>query len=194
MMTLFQRIKRSIVIGLFSILIIINLINIAPDIGSFGLGILSNLNRTGTWRGARFARSENFADYLMFLRTEIPETGIVVIPPEEVSMRTLSNTHAMQFFLNPREIKNCTTIDCGVAFIGRENTYILIMGLKRFPGEIIQNQTENIRMHNDTWGVFGPEDGLGNGTPFVDLSSFETLAKDIFLPLFTFLLLIFIGY
>jgi len=109
-------------------------------------------------------------------------------------MWTLSNTHAMQFFLNPREIKNCTTIDCGTHFVGRENTYILIMGLSQFPGKIIQDQSENIRMHNDTWGVFGPEDGLGKGTPPVDLTSFEILATDIFLPLFSSLLLIFIGY
>jgi hypothetical protein len=194
MMTVFQQKKRSIVIGLFSVLIVINLIYIVPDMGSFGLGILSNLNRTGTWRSAKFAKSKNFADYVMFLRAEIPETGIVVIPPEEVSMSTLSNTPAMQFFLNPREIKNCTTIDCGAHFIGRENTYILVMGLSQFPGEIIQNQATNIRMYNDTWGVFGPEDGLGKGTPPVDLTSFEILAMDIFLPLFSFILLLFIGY
>ncbi len=194
MTTAFQQIKKSIVIGLFGVLIFINLMVIVPDMGSFGLGILSNLNRTGTWRSAKFARSENFADYLMFLREEIPENGIVILPPEEVSMWTLSNTNSMQFFLDPREIKNCTTIDCGANFIGKENTYILIMGLSQFPGKIIQNQAANIRMHNDTWGVFGPEDGLGKGTPPVDLSSFEILATDIFLPLFSFTLLILIGY
>jgi len=194
MMPLSQQKRKSILIGLFSLMIVINLIYIAPDMGSFGLGILSNLDRTGTWRSAKFARSGNFADYLIFLRAEIPETGIVVIPPEEVSMWTLSNKNAMQFFLNPREVKNCTTIDCGSGFVGRENTYILIMGLSQFPGKIIQNQAVNIRMHNDTWGVFGPEDGLGKGTPPVDLTSFEILATDIFLPLFSFLLLIFIGY
>ncbi len=113
MMTVFQQKKKSILIGLFSLMIVINLIYIVPDMGSFGLGILSNLDRTGTWRSAKFARSGNFADYLMFLREEIPETGIVVIPPEEVSMWTLSNKNAMQYFLNPREVQNCTTIDCG---------------------------------------------------------------------------------
>jgi len=194
MMTVFQQKKKPILIGLFSLMIVINLIYIMPDMGSFGLGILSNLDRTGTWRSAKFAKSKNFADYITFLRAEIPETGIVVIPPEEVSMSTLSNTPAMQFFLNPREIINCTTIDCGAIFIGRENTYILIMGLSQFPGEMIQNQLVNIRMHNDTWGVFGPEDGLGKGTPPVDLISFEILTMEIFLPLFSFVLLILIGY
>jgi len=81
MVTVFQLKKRSIVIGLFIVLIVINLIYIMPDMGSFGLGILSNLDRTGTWRSAKFARSGNFADYVIFLRTEIPETGIVIIPP-----------------------------------------------------------------------------------------------------------------
>lgn len=194
MMNVFQQKKNPFLIGLFSLMIVLNLIYIVPDMGSFGLGILSNLDRTGTWRGAKFARSSNFADYVMFLRAEIPETGIVVIPPEEVSMWTLSNKNAMQFFLNPREVKNCTTIDCGSDFVGRENTYILIMGLSQFPGKMIQNQAVNIRMHNDAWGVFGPEDGLGKGKPPVDLTSFNLLAMDIFLPLFSFILLIFIGY
>jgi hypothetical protein len=194
MMGAFQKNKKFILMGLFIVLIVINLIYIVPDMGSFGLGILSNLNRTGTWRSAKFAKSSNFADYIIFLRTEIPETGIVVIPPEEVSMWTLSNRNSMQFFLNPREIKNCTTIDCGAYYLGQENTYVLIMGLGQFPGDIIQGRTENIRMHNDTWGVYGPEDDLGNGTPPVDLVSFEIVATDVFLPIFSFILLISIGY
>ena len=194
MMEAFQQNKKFILMGLFVVLIGINLFYIVPDMGSFGLGILSNLNRTGTWRSAKFAKSSNFADYIMFLRTEIPVTGIVVIPPEEVSMWTLSNRNSMQFFLNPREIKNCTTIDCGAYYLRQENTYVLIMGLGQFPGEIIQGRTENIRMHNDTWGVYGPEEGLGNGTPPVDFTSFGILAMDVFFPIFSFILLISIGY
>lgn len=194
MMEAFQQNKKFILMGLFVVLIVINLVYIVPDMGSFGLGILSNLNRTGTWRGAKFAKSSNFADYIMFLRAEIPETGIVVLPPEEVSMWTLSNRNSMQFFLNPREIKNCTTINCGAYYLGQENTYVLVMGLDQFPGDIIQSRTENIRMHNDTWGIYGPEDGLGNGTPPVDLTSFKIMVTDVFLPIFSFILLIFIGF
>jgi len=39
-----------------------------------------------------------------------------------------------------------------------------------------------------------PKMGLGNGTPPVDLTSFEIMATDVFLPIFSFILLISIGY
>ncbi|MGB2964453.1 MAG: glycosyltransferase family 39 protein [Anaerolineales bacterium] len=193
-MTLPQWTKKIIVIGLLGVLIVINLTFLVPEMGSFGLGILSNLNRTGPWRSALFARSGNFADYVIFLRKEIPENGIVILPPEEVSMWALADTSTMQFFLAPREIRNCTTVDCGAQFVGKENTYILIMGLSRFPGNVILNQENNIRMHNDTWGVFGSEEGLGHGTPPDDLSRLGSVVLNIILPVFSLLVLIIMGY
>ncbi len=140
----------------YIILILINLVLLVPEVGSFSLGIIRNINHDGMWRSAKFANSSNLADYLEFLKQEIPEDAVVIIPPEEVSSWALSDSPAMQFFLAPREIKNCTTIDCGTASLDKENTYTLIMGLNQFPGDNIQGRDVNIRMYNDTWGFFGP--------------------------------------
>ena len=155
--------KKATLIILYSIFLLINLSVVIPKMGSFSLGILRSINREGLWRSARFAQSSNFADYIEFLNDQIPMGGIVIIPPEEVSTWALADPPTMQFFLAPRTIINCREIECGNNFINQENTYILVMGRARFPGSNILDQEKNIRMHNDTWGVYGPDEGLGTG-------------------------------
>lgn len=185
--------KYFIILFLVS-LIFLNLSQIVPDVLSFGKGIVQSLDKPGVWRGARFARSKNFADYVLFLREQIPETGTVILPPEEVSMWTLANTPAMEFFLAPREIRNCQTLECGGSFIGADQTYILIMGLDRFPGTEIRDQKTNVRMHNDTWGVYGPAPGLGGGTSFREGLNFRLLWGEILLPLLMIPLVMALGF
>lgn len=185
--------KYFIILFLVS-LIFLNLFFIVPDVLSFGKGIVQSLDKPGIWRGARFARSINFADYVLFLREQIPETGTVILPPEDVSMWTLANTPAMEFFLAPREIRNCQTLECGGGFIGADQTYILIMGLDRFPGAEIRDQETNVRMHNDTWGVYGPAPGLGGGTSFPEGLNFRLLWGEILLPLLMIPLIMALGF
>lgn len=185
--------KYFIILFLVS-LILLNLFFVVPDVLSFGKGIVQSLDKPGIWRGARFARSINFADYVLFLREQIPETGTVILPPEDVSMWTLANTPAMEFFLAPREIRNCRTLECGGGFIGADQTYILIMGLDRFPGAEIRDQETNVRMHNDTWGVYGPAPGLGGGTSFPEGLNFRLLWGEILLPLLMIPLIMALGF
>jgi len=185
---------KYLIPGLFIILILVNLVIVLPEIGSFGLGILRNWDQTGLWRSARFASSANYADYIQFLKEEIPEDAIVIIPPKKVSTWELSDPPTMQFFLAPRTIVNCLTVGCGSDFIGRENTYILIMGLDRFPGTEIRPLAENISMHNDTWGVYGPADGLGTGDQIPETIPVGNLLKNIFLPLHYFIFVLAAGY
>lgn len=118
-------------------IILINVTQVSPDVLQFGKGILDNLDQPGLWRGAKFARSRNFADYVLFLNKQIPEEALVVIPPDEEVMWTLANSPAMEFFLAPRTITNCTDLACGKAFLDQPDTYILIMGRDRFPGQQI---------------------------------------------------------
>ena len=193
-MTKSQKIVKGLVPGIFILLILVNLSVVIPELGSFGLGILRNWDQTGLWRSARFASSENFANYIQFLEEEIPDDAIVIIPPKEVSTWALADTPTMQFFLAPRRIINCVTVDCGSDFIGRENTYILIMGLDRFPGAEIRPLAENISMHNDTWGVYGPADELGYGDQSPELTTIWTLLKASTLPLLYFLFMLAAGY
>jgi len=178
----------------YVILILINLILLVPEVGSFSLGIIRNINQDGMWRSARFAFSSNFADYLEFLKQEIPEDAVVIIPPEEVSSWALSDSPTMQFFLAPREIKNCTKIECGIGYIDTENTYILIMGLNQFPGDSIQGRDANIRMHNDTWGVFGSFKGQEAVSYQVDTGSPVAKYGLIMLLIISIVIFLLMGY
>lgn len=186
--------RKYLIPGLLILFILVNLVLVVPKMGSFGLGVLRNLDRNGLWRSARFAFSANYADYIKFLKEEIPGDALVVIPPEEVSIWGLADTPTMQFFLAPRRIHNCVTVDCGSEFIGRENTYILIMGLDRFPGAEIKPQVDNVSMHNDTWGVYGPADSLGNGDQSLETIKITVLLKDIFFPWIYFIFVLAAGY
>lgn len=187
----FQKYSRQ---TFYVILIFINLVLLVPEVGSFTLGIIRNINRDGMWRSAKFANSSNLADYLEFLKQEIPEDAVVIIPPEEVSSWALSDSPAMQFFLAPREIKNCTTIDCGTAFLDKENTYTLIMGLNRFPGDIVEGRHDNIRMYNDTWGVFGSFQEQEAISDQANTGGTATKYGFIFLQIFSVVLFLLMGY
>ena len=126
-----------------------------PIIASYGKGILTNLHRPAIWRSAKFARSDNFADYLIFLQEKIPQAAVVILPPDQAVMWTLSDTPSMQYFLQSREIINCSTVQCGAEYLGRKDVYILVSGLDRFPGSEIRQQMDRVEMFNDTWGVYG---------------------------------------
>lgn len=166
---------------------------VVPEAGSFIKGVLINMNQSGIWRSARFARSGNFADYVSFLRERIPEDGRVVLPPEKVSNWALSNTPFMQFFLSPREVINCTTVECGSQFLGAEDTYLLIVGMDTFPGGGIQENESHVRMLNDTWGVYGPEGGLGTGTDN-NHRTIPNIFRNVLVPILFFFYLILMGF
>jgi len=172
----------------------LNLFHVTPDILSYGKGVFLYAQKSGIWRSARFARGNNFADFVEFLRKEIPEEGRVVLPPEEVTMQALSTTPFMQLFLSPREVINCTTINCGSAFLEEDNTYILIMGLGQFPAEHMDKDNPKVRMFNDTWGIYGPEEGLGNGTDPKQISSVQAFLADVVFPICVFIYFLFMGF
>lgn len=184
---------RKILMGVLVLIVLVNLSQVLPDVLQFGKGILENIHQPGLWRGARFARSRNFADYVLFLNEQVPEDAEVVLPPEEAAMWTLANTPAMEYFLSPRKIRNCTELACGKAFLDRSNTYILIMGQDRFPGKAIQDHPERIRMYNDTWGVYGPEAGLGQGGAEGYPSVFLTAARGVLFPVLAYFLWFAVG-
>jgi hypothetical protein len=181
-----SRIRKILPWILLVAIILVNVTQISQDVLQFGKGILENIDQPGLWRGAKFARSRNFADFVIFLNQEIPEDAEVVLPPREAAMWTLANSPAMEFFLAPRSIRNCTDLACGAAFLDRENTYILIAGQEKFPGKGIEKHPERIRMFNDTWGVYGPEGGLGEGSGPGFNSKALTVVRGLVLPLLAY--------
>jgi hypothetical protein len=129
--------------------------------------ILKVLPSSGNWRGARFAVNEPFADYLEFLRAEVPWNGMVGLPPQEEARRNsntgwaLANTPLMQFFLAPRKVVNCTADQPGCASaLAEKGAYLVVLGNAGFPHVETVALPENVHMFNDKWGVYHLSTGL----------------------------------
>ena len=184
--------KTKIILLLFLALLVVNLITVLMEIAPFGKGIITNINQPAIWRSAKFTRSKNFADYVLFLLEQIPENGQVILPPKGLGTWEMGNTPSMQYFLAPREVINCTNLECGTQYIGNENTYILVVDAEQFPGKEVLKYPNNLRMLNDTWGVYGPEDGLGTGNKLEPNSVLDGV-RIVIPPILLFLALAVIG-
>ena len=107
-------------------------------------------------RSARLSFGDQFFRYIQFLRDEVPESGRIVLPPISVDDR-LGNTGIMQFFLFPRSIVNCPTVEtteeCLAVFQGSE-TYFLSVG--PFPGNDNVEGTRRYLSYSDDLGLFLP--------------------------------------
>jgi hypothetical protein len=95
-------------------------------------------------RSARLSFGDQFSAYVLFINDVVPEDGRVVLPPVSVDP-TFGNMGIMQFFLFPRSIVNCPSVEaaqeCLDLFQGSE-TYFL--SVKSFPG---QSQVGGTRRH-----------------------------------------------
>jgi hypothetical protein len=119
----------------------------------------------------------NFAHYIRFLIENIPEDATVVIPPAGVGPGALSKTPYMQFFLAPREVINCTSLDSQCAAdLAASGAYILVNTEDGYPGDQVIRQPERLRMFNDTSGVYLPENA-GDGQPLRAFTSLLEVAK-----------------
>ena len=149
----------------------------AKEIGSGLLSVYKVIGQPSIWRGANFTAGVNFANYVSFLIENIPEKATVVIPPTGVGPMALSRTPYMQFFLAPREVVNCTSLDSQCpADLAASGAYVLVNTEAGFPGDQVIKQPERLRMFNDTWGVYPPENA-GGGQPLRAFASLLEMAK-----------------
>ncbi|MGB9639888.1 MAG: hypothetical protein ACPL4H_03190 [Anaerolineales bacterium] len=100
-------------IGLFGLAVLINLssltINTARD--------LKRLYHIGSqeviWREVAFQEGERAANYIRFLRAHLPEASEIIFPTlADDPSRPIFSTPALQFYLLPRMVRNCLTMDC----------------------------------------------------------------------------------
>lgn len=107
-------------------------------------------------RAARLSFGDEFADYVMYLRTSLPQDAKLVVPPREVSA-SYGDEGIMQYLLFPRTITNCPrkeeAMACLELFNGRK-TYILYVD--GFPAQHLAQQTRELWLFNDHLGVFTP--------------------------------------
>lgn len=107
-------------------------------------------------RAAILQEGEDFAGFVAFLRSQVPEDARVILPPNK-PQRPLAHIGFMEYFLFPRDIHNCAeneVDDCILRVAGR-NTFIL--GLPDFPPRELAERSKRFIAYHDGYGVFAPK-------------------------------------
>ena len=91
--------------------------------GQFRIKFLGDRNLDGFVRSADVSYGGDFAAYISFLRTSIPEQATVLIPPNPASGYPVNDLFLMQYLLFPRQVETCPS-DCR-ARIAETATFIL---------------------------------------------------------------------
>ena len=91
--------------------------------GQFRNKFLGNRNLDGFARSADASYGGDFAAYISFLRTSIPEQAIVLVPPDPAHSYPINDLFLMQYLLFPRQVETCPS-DCR-AYIIEPGTFIL---------------------------------------------------------------------
>ena len=81
-------------------------------------------------RSAVYLSGSRFAEYMEFLREQIPQDGIVIITTGMVGGET-GHEGMMEYYLHPREIINCVSghpIEECVPALSKNDTYVLAVG------------------------------------------------------------------
>jgi hypothetical protein len=189
-----NRTKTTFAILLLTAGLILQVISAIGPARSDLVAIWKTIGQPGLWRSANFTGGLKFANYIRFLVEAIPEDARVVLPAETTGLWLLSNTPAMQFFLAPRQVVNCTGTDpqCA-ADLNNAGAYLLVTGDDGYPGKEVTQQPERLRMYNETWGLYLPE-VAGSGTPLPQFSSLVEVARQAVLPAIWLALLTLGGY
>jgi hypothetical protein len=118
--------------------------------------VVQSLMGLPAWqRAAIILEGEEFAGYLEFLRTEIPDDARVILPPR-VPFRPVAHVGFMQYFLYPREIHNCgvNEVDACVLRVGGRTTYIV--AVSDFPPPEHAQVTKCFVEFDEAFGVWVP--------------------------------------
>lgn len=107
------------------------------------------------YRASVFEGGEDFAGYVSFLRTQIPEDSRVVLPPM-LSHYRLDHVGLMQYFLFPREIHNCGRDEVAACTLRASGEKTYILALPDFPAHDLAERTKRLILYGDGLGVFVP--------------------------------------
>jgi hypothetical protein len=91
--------------------------------GQFQNKLLGNRNLDGFVRSANASYGGDFAAYISFLRTSIPEQATVLIPPDPAHNYPINDLFLMQYLLFPRQVETCPP-DCRARIV-ESGTFIL---------------------------------------------------------------------
>lgn len=123
--------------------------------------IRGTLGQSALWRSANFYIGNKFANYITYLNDTIPENALVVLPPQEAGLKSVSNTPTMQFYLAPRTVINCHSLDPACpAGLAQGEAYLLVTG-DYPPGEVISNP-KRLVMFDKSLGVYLPKENISS--------------------------------
>lgn len=114
--------------------------------------VLANRDLDAIERSADASYGSEYAAFISFLRSSIPDLATVLIPSGQGSTVPFNNIYLMQYLLFPRRIVNCPT-DCS-AIITAPDTYVIAQN-DFPPRESIPSSIQYIS-YNDTLGLYIP--------------------------------------
>ncbi len=105
------------------------------------------------WRGVAFHNGERAANYILFLRTHLPETSEVIYPTLSTeNSNPIFSTPALQFYLFPRLVRNCLTMDCVKQAAGRSP----VLYFNDSQEAVFNNEHSKTIKFDTRWGVILP--------------------------------------
>jgi hypothetical protein len=120
--------------------------------GRFQNKLLANRRLDAFARSADGSYGSDFAAYISFLRSSIPNRATVLIPSHQTSPFFLSDYFLMQYFLFPRNVTACQS-DCPAKFADPA-TYIIAEG--NFPAPGFIPRSKQYLRYADTVGLYAP--------------------------------------
>lgn len=119
--------------------------------------IRQTMGKDALWRGAAFQGGERLANYLQFLRTHLPEDAEVVLPDVAgISADKGLTTAAVQFYLLPRQVRNCLTLECLKQSLPRA----CILYTTHAENQFLPDSNGQKVAFDSRWGVYLPPHGV----------------------------------
>jgi hypothetical protein len=113
-------------------------------------------SRPAVWRSASILFDTDYAEYIEFVKANVPEDGLVMIPKED-QVWDFGNVGLMQYFLYPRQIADCPieSLEECILNLKGPKTYILAPDATFPPREVADQVKRFIPFEGDR-GLYVP--------------------------------------
>ena len=112
-------------------------------------------NESAIIRSATILHGVEFAEYIEFVRANVPENARVLLPPNK-PVQPMANVGLMQFYLFPRELHNCGVDEVDACLQRNEDSDFFILTAWKFPPEEWTSRNRQFIQHNEESGVYAP--------------------------------------
>ena len=108
------------------------------------------------WRSASILFGNDYAEYIEFVKSNVPEEGLVIIPKQD-QVWNFGNVGLMQYFLYPRPIADCPmqSLEECILDLKGPNSYILAPD-STFPPREVADQVKRFIPFEGDRGLYVP--------------------------------------